>query len=93
MTGLTMETLEGRLIAQRKILALLLARLPAEEAPALWEYLAERSTMQDAQEDPGAVPAPGVGIEVAIAEEIRLISEEAKRHTGRDPQKPRVGEG
>lgn len=93
MTGLTMETLEGRLIAQRKILALLLARLPADEAASVWEYLDERSTMQDAQEDPGAVPDAGVALQVAIAEEVRLIAEEARRHAGRDPRRPRVGEG
>ncbi|PTE21932.1 hypothetical protein C5F48_09730 [Cereibacter changlensis JA139] len=93
MTEITMETLEGRLIAQRKLIALLLARLPEAERPALWEYLAERSTMQDAQEDPGAVPTAGVGLQVAIAEEFRLIAEEAQRHAGRNPQQPRVGEG
>ncbi|WP_096785980.1 hypothetical protein [Rhodobacter sp. CZR27] len=71
------ETLEGRLIAQRKVIARLVA-LAGDEALRAW--LEERSVMQDQQEDPGAVPSPGVGIEVAIAEEIRHIRDEAERH-------------
>ena len=93
MTGPRLETLEGRQIAQRKVLALLLARLPQDEAGALCEYLEERSTIRDAQEDPGAVPAPGVALEAALAEEFRLIAVEARRHMGRQPGDHVLGEG
>ncbi|WP_145109550.1 hypothetical protein [Cereibacter sediminicola] len=79
MTGLTTETIEGRLIAQRKVLSRLVALADNDELRA---WLEERSVMQDNQEDPGAVPAPGVGIEVALAEEIRCIRDEADRFGG-----------
>ncbi|ABN76446.1 hypothetical protein RSWS8N_03610 [Cereibacter sphaeroides WS8N] len=76
MTDLTSDTIEGRLIAQRKVLARLVALAGSD---ALRDWLDERSTMQDHQEDPGAVPAPGIAIEVALAEEIRCIRDEADR--------------
>ncbi|MGP3696333.1 hypothetical protein [Rhodobacter sp. NSM] len=83
MTELTTETIEGRLIAQRKVLARLVALAGNDQ---LVSWLEERSVMQDNQEDPGAVPAPGVGIEVALADEIRCIRDEAARfHAGMAP--------
>ncbi|MFT4149895.1 MAG: hypothetical protein QM656_06825 [Paracoccaceae bacterium] len=76
---MTPETIEGRMIAQRKILARLIALLPAGEGrDDLFDHLALREVMADGQEDPGAVPAPGVAIELAVADENRLILEEAR---------------
>ncbi len=70
------ETLEGRLIAHRRILQFVLrefARTPEGErvVDALWERL----TLQDGQEDPGAVETIGMGIELAAADEFRLVAE------------------
>ena len=76
---MTPEMVEGRLIAQRKVIARLVALLGDAD---LRVWLDARSTMQDHQEDPGAVPAPGVGIEVALADEIRRIRDEAARFSG-----------
>ena len=70
------DALEGRLLAHRRILQLLLgasAGTPAgDRALAL---LRERSTLQDGQEDPGAVENPALGVELAVAEEFRLLVE------------------
>lgn len=81
---MTPETIEGRLIAQRKILARLIALLPEGAGrDALFDHLALREVMADGQEDPGAVPAPGVAIELAVADENRLILQETQTLTAR----------
>jgi hypothetical protein len=70
------EALEGRLLAHRRALQLIvgaLAETPAGER--LLDSLNRRSTLQDGQEDPGAVAAVGVGIELAMADEFRMIAE------------------
>lgn len=75
---MTEESIEGRLIAQRKIIARLIALVP--EGPGrddLMDHLASREVMADGGEDPGAVPAPGVAIELAAADEYRLIHQAA----------------
>ena len=73
------ESLEGRLMAHRKLLALIVAEL-ADGAGGrrLWSFLDERSQFQDAEEDPGVIPSPGLGIEGALADELRLIAEAAR---------------
>ena len=75
---MTRESLEGRLIAQRKIIARLIALLPEGAGKEdLLDHLSTREVMADGAEDPGAVLAPGVAIELAVADEYRLIREEA----------------
>lgn len=73
---MTEDTIEGRLLAHRRVLQLVIAELgrtPGGEQ--LIEMLRERSTLQDGQEDPGAVETPGMGIGLAAAEEYRLLVE------------------
>ncbi len=70
------DKLEGRLLAHRRILQLILSELadtPAGERIAT--RLRERSTLQDGQEDPGAVETAGLGLEFAIAAEFRMVAE------------------
>lgn len=67
-------SLEGRILAHRQILAFLLQSLLAEDRKtALVDWLEDQSTMQDGQEDPGAVPGPALGIGLATADEFRAI--------------------
>lgn len=73
---MTPDGLEGRLLAHRRILQLMvgaLAGTPAGER--IREQLGARSTMQDGQEDPGAVETEGMAVELALAEEFRRIVE------------------
>lgn len=66
--------LEGRLLAMRKILAALLAGQPPAEV-----LEAADGVVHDLQEDPGAVSSEGFALEAALAEEMRLIAQEARR--------------
>jgi hypothetical protein len=76
------ETLEGRIIAHRKVLAEILVRL-AQQDSTLLEALEERSVFLDHEEDPGVVePSPEFAIEAAAADEFRMIVEAARRHMG-----------
>lgn len=78
---MTPETLEGHLIAQRKLLAMIIAELAEQGGETrIWDFLEERSVMQDHQEDPGAVPTEALAIEAAVAEEMSLIADAARRH-------------
>ncbi|EYD76566.1 hypothetical protein Rumeso_01846 [Rubellimicrobium mesophilum DSM 19309] len=73
------EILEGRLIAQRKVLAEILVRLGRQD-PTLLDALEERSVFRDHEEDPGVVePSPEFAIEAAVADEFRLIVEAVRR--------------
>jgi hypothetical protein len=70
------DELEGRLLAHRRMLQLIvgaLAETPSGER--VQALLRERSTMQDGQEDPGAVETAGMGIGLALAEEFRWTLE------------------
>ena len=77
---LSMEAVEGRLLAQRKVLALIVARLLQQaDGRDLADVLDTLSVMQDHQEDPGAVPGSAEVIEGTIASEIREIVLAASR--------------
>jgi hypothetical protein len=71
----SIEKLEGRLIAQRKVLAMILAALP--ETEGVWRQLDRQKTFQGQEEDPGVIPDSAFAIEATVAEEFRLIAEEA----------------
>ncbi|MBM9594547.1 hypothetical protein [Roseitranquillus sediminis] len=74
------EKLEGRLMGQRKVLALVIATLASgRSADDLLERLEELENFQGYDEDPGAVPTEAFAIEAALAEEVRLIVEAARR--------------
>ncbi|SIQ04030.1 hypothetical protein SAMN05421641_10323 [Paracoccus thiocyanatus] len=82
-TAARIAALEGRLIAQRRILMRLLGGLPAESRAGLLDWLEERAVLRDGQEDPGAVPAEGAALELALADEMRLMRQELARHDDR----------
>jgi hypothetical protein len=70
----TPETLEGRLIAHRRILARLVQAVASgESGPALLDDLDDRRRLDLHAEDPGAVPDPALAIQGAVAEEIRQV--------------------
>lgn len=75
------QTAEGRIIAQRKVLSLILAHLAAD-APALLERLDSQTVASGYDEDPGADPSPEYAIEAAIADELRLILDATRRRMG-----------
>ena len=71
------ESLDGRLVALRKALAVLVARLDDDAL----QILRDRTVFSGGEEDPGAgEPGPEFAIEAAEAEEMRLLLEAADRH-------------
>ncbi|MGZ9811821.1 hypothetical protein ACXN5S_15260 [Pseudoroseicyclus sp. H15] len=64
------ETLEGRILAQRKLLVRIVAALDSPEIDA---FLAERDHVELQSEDPGADPDPAFSIEQSLADELKLI--------------------
>jgi hypothetical protein len=80
MIKLSTDTFEGRLVAQRKLLGLLVAEFSRQGGnDRLWEFLRERQITRDNQEDPGAVPSEGLEFALAMADEFRLIEEVSRR--------------
>jgi hypothetical protein len=76
MPGLSDASVEGRLLAQRKLLAFILSELVRGDAGGRWEAFAEqRAVFQDGEEDPGVVPSEAQAVEAALADEIRQIAE------------------
>lgn len=70
------DELEGRLLAHRRILQLMVSALAGSPAGERVEaLLRERAVLQDGQEDPGAVETLGMGFELALADEFRRIAE------------------
>ncbi len=69
----TTDTLEGRILAHRKILAAIVAH-----DPALIDAVREVAEMGLHDEDPGAVPGEGISIEGAIADEGRRLLDLAR---------------
>ena len=77
----SIDSLEGRLLAQRKLIALIVAVLDREgRADDIWRFVEERGRFDDGEEDPGVVPSAAAGIEGALASELRLIAEAARRY-------------
>ena len=73
---MTRDDLEGRVLAHRRILQLMVSALAGTPAGERIEaLLAARETLQDGQEDPGAVESAGMALELAVADEFRLIAE------------------
>lgn len=73
MTDDALATLEARLVAQRRLLARLVAALDPEARQPVMDWLGARETLRDGQEDPGAVPAEGMGQALAVSDEFRMI--------------------
>ena len=78
------QTNEGRIIAQRKVLSLILARLASSD-PAILDGLDSQTVAQGYEEDPGVEPTPEFAIEAAIGDELRLILDAARRHMDNAP--------
>lgn len=78
---LSAAEIEGRLIAQRRVLQWLLLNVASQDVDtgALLDDLNENWPPADAQEDPGAVPADGFAIFSAATAEMRLLLEPLKR--------------
>ena len=74
------ESIEGRLIAQRKAMALIVAALGDGARTALEEALSDRSVFSGGEEDPGSeAPGGAFAVEAAAADEYRLLLEDARR--------------
>ncbi|SIN79935.1 hypothetical protein [Vannielia litorea] len=71
-------TTEGRLIAQRQVIAMLAAGRSTDE---ILQWLED--AMRDGQEDPGAVSDTAFAIEGALAEERLAIAREIRLRSGR----------
>jgi len=97
MTDGKLTSIEGRLTAQAKLLAMLIAELDREgRADRFWLFLEDRLNVQDGEEDPGVVPVEGFGFEGAVAEELRMINDAARRYarnagTGEPEAPPAAG--
>ncbi|MPQ95296.1 hypothetical protein [Thioclava sp. JE_KL1] len=76
----TLITLEARLIAQRRLLARMMAEMPPEARETLLSWINEREVMRDGQEDPGAVPDAVDTLPLSIAQEFQQIATLARRH-------------
>ncbi|MDD7971087.1 hypothetical protein [Roseinatronobacter alkalisoli] len=78
MTEQSPQQLEGRLNAQREVLAALLAwamRQPGSDFP---DALDAEQGVQDHQEDPGVLADSAFAIEGAAAREMQILLERAK---------------
>ncbi|WP_282602704.1 hypothetical protein [Paracoccus sp. PARArs4] len=64
---------EGRLLAQRRLLARLIAAMPDAARDEIRSFMSDRSLPRDGQEDPGAVPSEGQALDHAMADEFRRI--------------------
>jgi hypothetical protein len=86
MTRLSEETFEGRLIAHRRLLAMIIVELSAEgRGETLLSFLRQRDVLQDGQEDPGAVPTEALDFALAIADEFLQVEEAIDRHRAWEP--------
>ncbi len=81
MDAASPQTNEGRIIAQRKVLSLILSRLAASD-PSILDALDGQTVASGYEEDPGVDPSPEFAIEAAIADELRLILDAARRRMG-----------
>lgn len=68
-------SLEGRLLAHRRLLAELVQALPADRRADLLDWLDDRALYQDGQEDPGAIPGDAVALELARADEFQALKQ------------------
>ena len=81
VTQMNEEEVEGRLSAHRYILAHLLAKHSTDpaERKVLLDWLDERASVNDGEEDPGAVIVQGYAEQQARADEFRIISDDVRR--------------
>ncbi|MGR3822310.1 MAG: hypothetical protein ACU0A5_07025 [Salipiger marinus] len=80
---MTEAEIEGRLLAHRRLLARLVAALDPQARDDLTLWLAERSVLQDGQEDPGVLPDGSAALPLSLADElaeIRHLTEARRRY-------------
>jgi hypothetical protein len=87
MADITAEEIEGRLNAQREMLAMLTALIAKQsgEPERVLSLAGERRLLQNGQEDPGAIPSRAFAIEAAMMREFALLEEEARARFGEEP--------
>ncbi|MFT4013661.1 MAG: hypothetical protein QM682_09705 [Paracoccus sp. (in: a-proteobacteria)] len=79
--GMKLAALEGRILAHRAAMTRLIGLLEGGQRQQMLDWLAQQSVMRDGQEDPGAVLDPGAAVELALADEMRLLRERiARKH-------------
>ncbi|WP_147272164.1 hypothetical protein [Phyllobacterium salinisoli] len=90
MTDISNEEIEGRLVAQREVLGLVLALLArqTDAGERFWDELEGRAAFQNQQEDPGALPTGAFATQAALMREYRLIVEEARGRFAEGKEKP-----
>ncbi|MGR3793904.1 hypothetical protein [Vannielia sp. SX4] len=71
------STTEGRLIAQRQVIAMIVAGRGKDD---ILQWLEE--AMRDGQEDPGAVNEEAFAIEGALADERQALAREIRLRSG-----------
>ncbi|MBY6048178.1 hypothetical protein [Vannielia litorea] len=71
------STTEGRLIAQRQVIAMIVAGRSKDD---ILQWLEE--AMRDGQEDPGAVNEEAFAIEGALADERQALAREIRLRSG-----------
>lgn len=81
MRQMSDDEVEGRLSAHRYILSHLLAKLSTdpEKQKVLLNWLDERASVNDGEEDPGSVIVQGFAEQQARADEFKIISEGVRR--------------
>ncbi len=73
LNSLPPSALEGRLLAHRRLIAMLVSALAGDQQRRMLDWIEERSILHDGQEDPGAVPDAEAVLEYALADEFRLL--------------------
>jgi hypothetical protein len=81
MAQMSEDEVEGRLSAHRYILSHLLAKLATDpgKRKVLLDWLDERASVHDNEEDPGSVIMAGYAEQQARADEFRMILEDVRR--------------
>ena len=81
VTHMNEDEMEGRLSAHRYILSYLLKKLATDpgDRKVLLDWLDERASVNDGEEDPGAVIVQGYAEQQARADEFKMISEAVRR--------------
>lgn len=79
MTETRDHGIDGRLMAHRQVLSLIVAALAETPHGApIRAFLEERSVFQGGEEDPGVLPSGAGAIQLALADELRLIAERSR---------------
>jgi hypothetical protein len=78
MNELSTGELEGRLVGQREVLAVMLAHLMRTGGTEFERLVEAQLGIGDHQEDPGAVPEEAFAVEAAAALERRQVIERAR---------------